>query len=375
VIIERRTDEEPSVFELCLGNTNPRSVDFKVAYPWMDKADRWENVNAWGALLGIDSLSSLFSDTPPELYEVDEEGCCTSLLPGDISIQTQAAADPQAAQEDLSPQLSSSAHWIPRSIQISAPLYSEQTEVLDRLSPDVSAIIVQSGLLPTIDAFAGENADLQKRLLDRASSRSSSEFTLELSRLVHLGPSEVERSDDDVDPDEACAGKDGPETFGSNGDTSETHSLDADEPPFSAHPLEFRVSSRARIKLLSDDLGVIHLEHYSTGQPRGGVLIRHSELYNFAVPAISATAFMSFVAYAVITVQITIFGTSYIDLKQIARAVRLSVDGYTGTYGNVTIQRTNLTSEADGAEMPADDQMLPFHYVQQSFDFRVAEVV
>jgi hypothetical protein len=77
----------------------------------------------------------------------------------------------------------------------------------------------------------------------------------------------------------------------------------------------------------------------------------------------------------VITVQITIFGTSYIDLKQIARAVRLSVDGYTGTYGNVTIQRTNLTSEADGAEMPADDQMLPFHYVQQSFDFRVAEVV
>jgi hypothetical protein len=51
------------------------------------------------------------------------------------------------------------------------------------------------------------------------------------------------------------------------------------------------------------------------------------------------------------------------------------VDGYVGTYGNCTIQRTNLTSEVDGAEMPTDDQMLPFYYVQQSFDFRVAEAV
>ena len=76
-----------------------------------------------------------------------------------------------------------------------------------------------------------------------------------------------------------------------------------------------------------------------------------------------------------ITVQLTTYGTSYIVLKQIARAIRLSVDGYRGTYGNVTIERTNLTGEVDGAEMPTDDQMLPFYYVQQTFDFRVAEAV
>jgi hypothetical protein len=77
----------------------------------------------------------------------------------------------------------------------------------------------------------------------------------------------------------------------------------------------------------------------------------------------------------IISVQLTTYGTSYIDLKQIARAIRLSVDGYVGTYGNVTIQRTNLTSEVDGAEMPTDDQMLPYYYVQQTFEFRVAEAV
>ena len=76
-----------------------------------------------------------------------------------------------------------------------------------------------------------------------------------------------------------------------------------------------------------------------------------------------------------ITVQLTTYGTSYIVLKQIARAIRLSVDGYRGTYGNVTIERTNLTGEVDGAEMPTDDQMLPFYYVQQTFEFRVAEAV
>ena len=34
-----------------------------------------------------------------------------------------------------------------------------------------------------------------------------------------------------------------------------------------------------------------------------------------------------------------------------------------------------FTCEEVARPVPADDQMLPFHYVQQSFDFRVAEVV
>jgi len=289
MIIERHTEEEPSVFELSLGNTKPRSVDFKIAYSWMNEADRWENVNAWGALLGIDSLSSLFSDTPPELYEVDEMGYCTSLLPGDISIRTEAATDPQAPQEDPSHQASSSAHWIPRSIQISSPLYSEQAEVLRRLSPDVSAMIVESGLLPTIDAFAGDNAELQKRLLDRASLRSPTEFTIEFSRLVHLGPAEAEQPDEDSDSDEHCGGIDGPEGFSTDEDRDERQSADPDEPPFSAHPLAYRVSSMTRVQLTSDLLGLIQLEHRSCGEPHGAVLIHHSELYNFAVPTIGYT--------------------------------------------------------------------------------------
>ena len=77
----------------------------------------------------------------------------------------------------------------------------------------------------------------------------------------------------------------------------------------------------------------------------------------------------------VVTVHVTTFASSYYDLKQIARAIRLAIDGYTGIYGNCTIQRTNLTRELDGAEMPTDDRMLPDYYVQQVFDFRVVEAV
>ena len=50
----------------------------------------------------------------------------------------------------------------------------------------------------------------------------------------------------------------------------------------------------------------------------------------------------------VITLQLTTYGTSYTNVKQIARAVRLAVDGWTGTTAGVTIQRTTLESEADG---------------------------
>jgi hypothetical protein len=49
------------------------------------------------------------------------------------------------------------------------------------------------------------------------------------------------------------------------------------------------------------------------------------------------------------------------------------VDGWTGTTAGVTIQRTTLQAESDGVEMPADDQMLPYYSVQQTFDFRINE--
>lgn len=75
----------------------------------------------------------------------------------------------------------------------------------------------------------------------------------------------------------------------------------------------------------------------------------------------------------VITLQLTSYGTSYTNVKTIARAVRLAVDGWTGTTASVTIQRSTLVTESDGMEIPADDQQLPYYSVQQSFEFRINE--
>jgi hypothetical protein len=76
----------------------------------------------------------------------------------------------------------------------------------------------------------------------------------------------------------------------------------------------------------------------------------------------------------VVTLQLTTYGTSYTNVKQIARAVRLAVDGWTGTTSGVTIQRTTLVSEADAVDVPQDDQMLPYYSVQQAYEFRITEV-
>jgi len=77
----------------------------------------------------------------------------------------------------------------------------------------------------------------------------------------------------------------------------------------------------------------------------------------------------------VVTLQLTTYGTSYTSVKTIARAVRIAIDGWTGTTASVTIQRSTLQTEADGVDMPADDQMLPYYNVQQSFEFRINETV
>jgi hypothetical protein len=76
-----------------------------------------------------------------------------------------------------------------------------------------------------------------------------------------------------------------------------------------------------------------------------------------------------------VTLQLTTYGTSYTSVKTIARAVRIAIDGWTGTTAGVTIQRSTLQTEADGVDMPADDQMLPYYSVQQSFEFRIDETV
>ena len=76
-----------------------------------------------------------------------------------------------------------------------------------------------------------------------------------------------------------------------------------------------------------------------------------------------------------VTLQLTTYGTSYTSVKTIARAVRIAIDGWTGTTASVTLQRTTLLTEADGVDMPADDQMLPYYSVQQSFEFRINETV
>lgn len=76
-----------------------------------------------------------------------------------------------------------------------------------------------------------------------------------------------------------------------------------------------------------------------------------------------------------VTLQLTTYGTSYTSVKTIARAVRIAIDGWTGTTASVTIQRSTLLTEADGVDMPADDQMLPYYSVQQSFEFRINETV
>jgi hypothetical protein len=291
IIIERRTDDEPSVFELSLAKTNPRSIDFKIAYSWMNEDERWDNVNSWGALLGIESLSSLFSNTPPELYEQDRFGCCTSLLTGDISLRTEPASSPLSSPQHVEESRGEPSRWTPKAIQVSAPLYGEQAEIIHRISPDLSAILVDNGLLPTIDAFGGRDADLQTRLLDRCSARVPSEVTLQFTRLVQLGSlviSEPEQEADDSSqdlPDDA----DFPSAYDEEEDefVEEDLSDDEEKMPFSPHPQEgLSVSSSVAIDLFSNELGAFRLECFSTAEQHGMLLIHNSELFNFAPPTL-----------------------------------------------------------------------------------------
>ena len=81
------------------------------------------------------------------------------------------------------------------------------------------------------------------------------------------------------------------------------------------------------------------------------------------------------VGLPVVTLQLTSYASSYTAVKSIARAVRVAVDGWTGTTSGVTIQRSSLQAESDGMVLPQDDQSLPVYSVDQTFDFRIVEAM
>jgi hypothetical protein len=295
IVIERRSNEEPSVFEISLASTKPRSADFTIAYSWMDESERWDNVNAWGALLGVESISSLFANTPAELFESDEQGLCTSLLANDISIRTQPVSPRTEPRTTLTTISGTAAHWAPRAIQVSAPLYGEQAAIMRSISPTLEELLVKTGLLPTLDAFGARDLELQKRLLDRAGVRLDQDIKIQFSRLVHLGPEDTDDFDesDDTYPaesfdDDSCTG------IGSHADDDEKLTYGTEETsdeeekvPFSPNPLEgLPVSSSASINLLHNELGPVRLDFFSTAQPHGMVLIHTQELFNFFTPTI-----------------------------------------------------------------------------------------
>lgn len=77
----------------------------------------------------------------------------------------------------------------------------------------------------------------------------------------------------------------------------------------------------------------------------------------------------------VATFSVSIVSESYSEVKDIADAVRLSVDNFTGTANGVTISYVALASEADNMERPPEGRTKPLYRVDQVYEVRFHENV
>lgn len=76
------------------------------------------------------------------------------------------------------------------------------------------------------------------------------------------------------------------------------------------------------------------------------------------------------------TVAVTLYATTYNEVRKLARAVRRALDGFTGTVAGATVQRTTMTSESDGFEPPGDGETMPSAYtVSQAYELRIVETI
>lgn len=68
-----------------------------------------------------------------------------------------------------------------------------------------------------------------------------------------------------------------------------------------------------------------------------------------------------------VSLELQVFAGTYEDAREIANAVRLVLDGFSGSQDNVNIQQTSLESESDDFVQLGSDS-LPVFQVTQSYD-------
>lgn len=69
-----------------------------------------------------------------------------------------------------------------------------------------------------------------------------------------------------------------------------------------------------------------------------------------------------------VTVELTIHGTSYEEVRDLADKVRSVLDGYGGTSDNTTVNQAALVNESDGFETLAGADLPIVYQVTQTYD-------
>lgn len=77
----------------------------------------------------------------------------------------------------------------------------------------------------------------------------------------------------------------------------------------------------------------------------------------------------------VATFSVSIVSYTYSEAKEIADAIRLKVDNFTGASEGVTIVNTALVSESDNYERPLEGQAKPMYRIDQVYEVRYQESV
>lgn len=77
----------------------------------------------------------------------------------------------------------------------------------------------------------------------------------------------------------------------------------------------------------------------------------------------------------VATFSVSIVAETYGQAKEIADAVRLKVDNFTGDADGVKILMTVLAAESDNMERPPEGQAKPLYRVDQVYEVRFQEIV
>ena len=183
-----KTELKPA-WDVARSRRRLNALDITISFPDGGRESSWILADRIGDVLGLGSVRARVRRSHVEGQSQADGSFSAQLAPG-IAVSTRRQETPEeraAIDRDLSDRFRSNLSWLPKTIEVSEPLYGEMRSALSALDSDHAAALVGSGMLRYADRLVLSGESVREERLGQIIRKMEKGFSVVFGRSIALG--------------------------------------------------------------------------------------------------------------------------------------------------------------------------------------------